>query len=122
MGGPLAMRSNDALHLRILLDHSCLEVFTGTGEVLSTRVYRGTPPPGTGPGIDLICFGAGPAHLRSLAAWELRALDAATASVPLSPVVSPRGDGGGGGGSAGALFDQLMVGLDGLSVVDRASA
>ncbi|KFM23987.1 Beta-fructofuranosidase, insoluble isoenzyme CWINV6 [Auxenochlorella protothecoides] len=101
VGGPLAMRSNDALHLRILLDHSCLEVFTGTGEVLSTRVYRGTPPPGTGPGIDLICFGAGPAHLRSLAAWELRALDAATASVPLSP---------------------LMVGLDGLSVVDRASA
>jgi hypothetical protein len=29
--------------LRLLLDYSILELFTGTGEVLTTRVYRGAP-------------------------------------------------------------------------------
>ncbi len=34
MGGPLpTMRANAPLHLRILVDHSCVEVYTGTGEV-----------------------------------------------------------------------------------------
>ena len=28
------------VHLRVLVDHSCVEVYTGTGEVLSTRIYR----------------------------------------------------------------------------------
>lgn len=119
MGGPLSMRSRDPLHLRILLDHSALEVFTGTGEVLSTRLYRGSPPAGAGPGIELVAFGDGPAHLRSLSAWELEALDVKTASVPLSPVVSPRAAGAGAGDAsatptfrADALFDQLVSGLD----------
>lgn len=31
----------DVIALRILLDGSCLEVFTSTGEALGTRVYRG---------------------------------------------------------------------------------
>jgi hypothetical protein len=31
----------DVISLRILLDGSCLEVFTSTGETLGTRVYRG---------------------------------------------------------------------------------
>ena len=44
MGGPLPqMPANAPLHLRILLDHSCLEAYTGTGEVrsvLESRVYK----------------------------------------------------------------------------------
>eukprot|EP00775_Hariotina_reticulata_P013159 gene13159-13289_t len=33
------------IKLRVLLDGSCLEVFTSTGEALGTRVYRGDEPP-----------------------------------------------------------------------------
>jgi hypothetical protein len=32
------------LSLRVLLDGSALEVFTSTGETLTTRIYRGHPP------------------------------------------------------------------------------
>lgn len=34
----------EPLTLRLLLDGSALEVFTGSGEALTTRVYRGHPP------------------------------------------------------------------------------
>lgn len=41
VGGPTELApGNDTCHLRVLMDHSCIEVFTGTGEVLSTRIYR----------------------------------------------------------------------------------
>jgi len=33
------MRTGDALHLRVLLDWSVLEVFTGSGQALATRAY-----------------------------------------------------------------------------------
>lgn len=39
VGGPVEADSGD-VHMRILLDHSCVEVYLGTGEVLSTRIYR----------------------------------------------------------------------------------
>ncbi len=39
VGGPVEMESGD-VHMRILLDHSCVEVYLGSGEVLSTRIYR----------------------------------------------------------------------------------
>lgn len=39
VGGPVAPASNE-VHMRILLDHSCIEVYLGSGEVLSTRIYR----------------------------------------------------------------------------------
>ena len=35
----------DVISLRVLLDGSCLEVFTSTGEALGTRVYRGDDVP-----------------------------------------------------------------------------
>lgn len=39
------------LRLRVLLDASCVEVFTSTGQALTTRAYRGQPPGGAaGPG------------------------------------------------------------------------
>jgi len=28
------------VHMRVLLDHSAVEIYIGSGEVLSTRVYR----------------------------------------------------------------------------------
>ncbi|KXZ48111.1 hypothetical protein GPECTOR_30g206 [Gonium pectorale] len=43
-GGELDLPPGAPLRLRIFLDASCLEVFTGTGQVLTTRVYRGHPP------------------------------------------------------------------------------
>ena len=39
VGGPVEMEPGD-VRMRILLDHSCVEVYLGTGEVLSTRIYR----------------------------------------------------------------------------------
>ena len=39
VGGPVEPTVNE-VHMRILLDHSCIEVYLGTGEVLSTRIYR----------------------------------------------------------------------------------
>ena len=39
VGGPVEMEAGDVL-MRILLDHSCVEVYLATGEVLSTRIYR----------------------------------------------------------------------------------
>ena len=70
VGGPLLMRPSDRLHLRIVVDHSCVEVYAGSGEVLSTRVYRGRPPEGGDAGIDFVAFG-GPAMLERVAAYEL---------------------------------------------------
>lgn len=70
VGGPLAMQEDDVLHLRILIDHSCVEVFTGTGEVLSTRIYRGRAPDPNNPGIDFVSFG-GQAVIDNLEAYEM---------------------------------------------------
>jgi sucrose-6-phosphate hydrolase SacC (GH32 family) len=70
VGGPLLMRPSDLLHLRVLVDHSCIEVFTGTGEVLSTRIYRGKSPDEEQSGIDFMAFG-GTAVLERVFAYEV---------------------------------------------------
>jgi len=47
VSGPVELDRDDTLStstlakMRILLDHSCVEVYMGSGEVLSTRIYRG---------------------------------------------------------------------------------
>ena len=69
-GGKLETRGADALALRIILDHSLLEVFTGSGQVITTRVYRGAQPQPSDLGVDFLSFG-GQAQLASLHAWEL---------------------------------------------------
>ena len=43
--------------MRVLVDHSCVEVYLSSGEVLSTRVYRGQPPHGSDAGIDFVSYG-----------------------------------------------------------------
>lgn len=93
-GGVLDLAPGSPLGLRILLDASCLEIFTSTGQVLTTRVYRGTPPSlrtegdaacppddslddedhvrGVDPGIEFFAFG-GSCTLDSLDVWEMEA-------------------------------------------------
>lgn len=58
------------LQMRLLLDGSCVEVYLGSGEVLSTRIYRGEAPQGADAGIDLVSFG-GSAKVVSVQAWEM---------------------------------------------------
>lgn len=70
VGGPLLMQPDDVLHLRIIVDHSCLEVYAGTGEVLSTRIYRGRSPDPNDPGIEFLSFG-GSAILENVSAYEI---------------------------------------------------
>lgn len=88
VGGPLAMQPNDVLHLRILIDHSCVEVFTGSGEVLSTRIYRGRAPDPNKPGIDFVSFG-GHAIIETVSAYEL---DACWKNTPPTPVMRTSGE------------------------------
>ena len=43
IGGPIVMdKQRQGLHLRILVDHSAVEVFTGAGEALTTRFASST--------------------------------------------------------------------------------
>jgi beta-fructofuranosidase len=73
VGGQLAAPPQPGLlHLRVLLDHSCLEAFTAGGEVLTTRVYRGSPPPEQAgdAGLDFVAYGGG-ATLARLEAHEM---------------------------------------------------
>lgn len=45
IGGPIFLPpGGDSLTLRILIDHSLVEVFTELGQTLTTRVYRAGPP------------------------------------------------------------------------------
>lgn len=88
VGGPLAMQQNDVLHLRIFIDHSCVEVFTGSGEVLSTRIYRGRAPDPNKPGIDFVSFG-GHSIIETVSAYEL---DACWKNKPPTPVMRTSGE------------------------------
>ncbi|KAF5833737.1 hypothetical protein DUNSADRAFT_9844, partial [Dunaliella salina] len=56
--------------LRLFIDYSLLEVYTGSGEVLSTRVYRGVGPPGGGAGVEVVSVGCN-THIAFLAAHEM---------------------------------------------------
>lgn len=72
-GGELDMRPGEPLELRLLIDGSCVEVFTGTGQVLSTRVYRGAPAgagAAGGSGVEVFAVD-GPATLARIDAYEM---------------------------------------------------
>ncbi|KAG2484235.1 hypothetical protein HYH03_016970 [Edaphochlamys debaryana] len=75
-GGILDLPPGAPLRLRLFLDASALEVFTGTGQALTTRVYRGhppacPPPSGPDPGIELRAVG-GCCVLDDLHAYEVQ--------------------------------------------------
>ncbi|GIL47606.1 hypothetical protein Vafri_4399, partial [Volvox africanus] len=100
VGGPLQRppARGTPLALRVFLDYSCLEVFTGNGEVLTARVYRGSAPNSSSSsslgfpnsGIDFISVD-GPTRLFHFAAYEMQPAfrssisneEATTASSPL---------------------------------------
>mmetsp|Transcript_3104 Transcript_3104/g.8988 ORF Transcript_3104/g.8988 Transcript_3104/m.8988 type:complete len:620 (+) Transcript_3104:733-2592(+) len=44
VGGTAQITRDAPVHLQLFLDHSALEVFLGTGEALTTRVYKRSPP------------------------------------------------------------------------------
>ena len=88
IGGPVDWHPGEALHLRIILDHSSLEIFTGSGEVLSTRVYRGAPLDREDSGLDLVSFG-GASNVLSAEVYEMQSIwkeDASLASIPNDPL------------------------------------
>ncbi|KAK9916361.1 hypothetical protein WJX75_001798 [Coccomyxa subellipsoidea] len=70
VGGPVNLRPGEPLTMRVLVDHSCVEVYLSSGEVLSTRVYRGHPPHGSDAGIDFVAYG-GIARAERVEAWEM---------------------------------------------------
>lgn len=59
--------------LRVVVDYSVLEVFTSTGEVLSTRAYRGVPPDAEDAGIEFVAID-GDAVLARVEAFEMRSI------------------------------------------------
>lgn len=91
--------------MRILLDHSCVEVFLSTGEVLSTRIYRGAPSD-PDPSIEFVAFG-GSALIPKVEAWEVSTIweprrslskrgfteEAEAAWDPLAALMPPIGNG-----------------------------
>ena len=61
------------MQMRVLIDGSCVEVYLGTGEVLSTRIYRGDAPRGSDSGVDFVAFG-GKARVSHVEAWEMNSI------------------------------------------------
>lgn len=84
----VAAVGESVVSLRILVDGSCVEVFTCSGQALGTRVYRGDEAPvdaaataGNGSSsssgvaydgqVQLVSFGPGPALLLDASAWAM---------------------------------------------------
>jgi hypothetical protein len=61
------------MQMRLLLDGSCVEVYLGSGEALSTRIYRGDAPKGADSGVDFVAFG-GKARVKQVEAWEMASI------------------------------------------------
>lgn len=58
IGGPVTLpASGDSCKLRILFDHSLVEVFTEMGQTLTTRVYRASPPQSADQRLHLFSLG-----------------------------------------------------------------
>jgi hypothetical protein len=57
-----------------VLCRSCLEIFTGSGDVLSTRIYRGASPHNSSDaGIDFVALDGG-ATLERVAAYDMASI------------------------------------------------
>jgi hypothetical protein len=89
IGGRVEPRGLQTLALRVILDCSLLEVFAGSGQVITTRVYRGTPPSKKDPGVDLLSIG-GTSSVARLSAWELSSIWGSPQVCPCCPLRSRR--------------------------------
>ena len=67
------MHGVQEVQLRLLLDHSLLEVFTGNGRALTSRMYRSTPPEGVNEGMYFVAFG-GTAVASDVEAFEMKSI------------------------------------------------
>ncbi|KAK9807040.1 hypothetical protein WJX72_011542 [[Myrmecia] bisecta] len=71
IGGPIRLDSaRQSVRMRVLMDHSVLEAFLDSGEVLTTRVYRHDPHGERDKGLYLVALG-GAAVVRDLEAHEM---------------------------------------------------
>ena len=68
--GPLRLEEGEALHLRVFIDRSIIEVFANERQCLTLRVY---PSRADSAGVTLFARG-GAARLRSLNAWQMRSV------------------------------------------------
>ena len=68
--GPLTLAADEALHLRIFIDRSIIEVFANDKQCLTLRVY---PEREDSRGLALFSRGR-PARLRSLKVWQMRSV------------------------------------------------
>ena len=68
--GPLELAPDEALHIRIFIDRSIIEVFANDKQCLTLRVY---PSRADSAGVTLFARG-GAAQLRSLSAWQMRSV------------------------------------------------
>ena len=68
--GPLELGPDEALHLRIFIDRSIIEVFANDKQCLTLRVY---PEREDSAGVTLFARG-GAAQLRSLKVWQMRSV------------------------------------------------
>ncbi len=66
--GPLNLAADEALHVRIFIDRSIIEVFANERQCLTLRVY---PSREDSTGVTIFARG-GAAQLRSLSAWQMR--------------------------------------------------
>ncbi|BDA48086.1 Fructan 6-exohydrolase [Coccomyxa sp. Obi] len=69
VGGPIQIHEH-AVQLRVMVDHSAVEIFTGSGETLTTRVYRGDMAAGDDPGMFFIAKD-GAASVTDIAAYTM---------------------------------------------------
>lgn len=72
-GGILDFEGEEQLTLRVLIDYSSIEVFTHTGQVLTTRVYRGQSVQNCNTGIDVVTFG-GACKVSSVCAYQVNSI------------------------------------------------
>ncbi|KAF6258531.1 hypothetical protein COO60DRAFT_1107801 [Scenedesmus sp. NREL 46B-D3] len=109
IGGPLQQKPGQPLALRLLLDASCLEIFTGSGEVLSTRIYRGSPPHGhADAGIEFVALD-GDARLDRVAAYEMSSCIAAPHKRQWQPQLQQQAAAAAAAAGAQDLFDELAA-------------
>eukprot|EP00878_Enallax_costatus_P009511 GHUV01009939.1.p1 GENE.GHUV01009939.1~~GHUV01009939.1.p1 ORF type:complete len:772 (+),score=256.40 GHUV01009939.1:334-2316(+) len=126
----LAAAGDSVVSLRVLIDGSCVEVFTCSGQALGTRVYRGDEAPldaeVSGPvscngaaaysgQIQLVSFGAGPALLLDASAYAMSSMWVQEQQQEAAVVVLPQP-------AATAVTTAAAEVLQGLIVAEAAAS
>lgn len=82
IGGPVLLPPDgQSLELRILIDHSLVEVFTEFGQTLTTRVYRAGPPKEADRKLYLFSLG-GASKASDVEVYEMRSIWSKPEDIP----------------------------------------